>query len=311
MRRTEWLGRLVLIPLGLLIAVLTLEVLLQLAAQVVRATGSHPSAWESRGTDNLRILCLGDSNTYGVWLADRERDAWPPQLEALWNESEPPRPVEVLNAAYPGTNSSRLLRNFAPLLEAFEPDLAIVMVGFNDSWTEPAPVDSRESDVVAFIQRHSRVLRLARLLRPRIDATRLEVIEPPGGNNLDRGGDVLRFGEHEFDVRWQKRSSGPMWDHDALVANLGEMAAQARLRGVPLVMTTYPSSHLGYGRANIAIRAAARESGTVLVDLAAVFRPLCPRKECPGWLYQDQHPVARGYRLVAETIFSQLRESTR
>ena len=309
MRRTEWLGRLALVPLGLLIAVVALEVLLQLGAQVMHATGSRPSSWESRETGSRRILCLGDSNTYGVWLEDRETEAWPPQLEALWTESDPSRPVEVLNAGYPGTNSSRLLRDFSALIEAFEPGRVIVLVGVNDWWTEPVPLGRREGGPLTFVRRHSRVLRLARLLQPRIDATQLEVIPDPGAGNWDAGGGVVRFGEHEFDVSWAKATSGRGGDWDALVRNLREMAGQARDLGVPLALMTYPSSHEAYGRANVAIRAATGESSATLIDQAEVFRPLCPRKECPDWLYKDQHPRARGHHLVAETIVARLQEN--
>ena len=73
---------------------------------------------------------------------------------------------------------------------------------------------------------------------------------------------------------------------------------------------TYPSNHGAYGRANVAIRAAAGEAGPTLIDLEEVFRPLCPREECTEWLYKDQHPRARGHRLVAETILARLQEST-
>ncbi len=89
------------------------------------------------------------------------------------------------------------------------------------------------------------------------------------------------------------------------------MAAYTRDLGVPLVLMTYPSSGTFYGRANASIRAAARESGAPLIDLAEVFRPLCPQEECPGWFFQDQHPRAHGYRLVAETIVAWLRENAR
>jgi lysophospholipase L1-like esterase len=308
MRSTEWLGRLALIPLGLLIAVMALEALLQVSGLLVRAPGSQSLSWETGGR---RVLALGDSNTYGVWLSDRGTEAWPAQLEALWNESDPSRRVEVLNAGFPGTNSSRLLRDFPALLEAFQPDLVIVMVGANDSWTKPVAPGSRKGGFLAFVRRHSRVLRLARLLRPRIEAAQLEVVRVPGDRDWDRGGVVARFGEYEFDGRWSKATPGEGADWDALVQNLREIAAYTRDHGVPLALMTYPSSHKSYGRANVAIRIAARESGAPLIDLAEVFRPLCPQKECPGWFFQDQHPRALGYRLVAETIVAWLREDAR
>jgi lysophospholipase L1-like esterase len=54
---------------------------------------------------NLRVLCLGDSNTYGVWL--ERSQACPQQLEAVWNQRVASPRLEVLNLGVPGTNSSR------------------------------------------------------------------------------------------------------------------------------------------------------------------------------------------------------------
>ena len=56
---------------------------LQAAAWFIRATGREaPVSWL---TDQLRVICLGDSNTYGLWLERSE--AYPQQFEALWNET--------------------------------------------------------------------------------------------------------------------------------------------------------------------------------------------------------------------------------
>ena len=92
----EYSGRLGLVLGGLLGSVVLLEVVLQLGALALRATGREmPAGWL---TGDRRILCLGDSNTYGLYL-DRS-EAYPKQLEALWNQSGSPR-VEILNHGFP------------------------------------------------------------------------------------------------------------------------------------------------------------------------------------------------------------------
>jgi len=118
--------------LWFLATVLILELLLQAGALVMK---EH--SWRAKsqwlGSGNLRILALGDSNTYGLYLP--AEDSYPAQLETLWNLRHPDAPVEVINLGYPGTNSFRLLANLQEILDTFQPDLVLLMIGFNDFWT--------------------------------------------------------------------------------------------------------------------------------------------------------------------------------
>ena len=130
---------------GLLIAVLALEALLQLGAFAVRQTGrDRPGDWL---TSNVRVLALGDSNTFGIRLD--EDQAYPSRLEALWNADVGEPRIEVVNLGYPSTNSSGLLVNAERMLDAFAPHVVLVQVGANDFWT--APVTHPPSDGPAVI----------------------------------------------------------------------------------------------------------------------------------------------------------------
>jgi lysophospholipase L1-like esterase len=170
-------GRVALAAAGLLAGVVFLEVLLQAGAWIVAATGRDlPVSWL---TGNTRILCLGDSSTYGLWLERHE--AYPQQLEAIWNVTPRAAPVEVLNLGFPGTNSSRLVRDFQRMIDAFEPDLVIVMIGANDFWTSPVELDSAEvgTSGISFLERHSRLWKFYGMVRRARDSTQLEVTFDP------------------------------------------------------------------------------------------------------------------------------------
>src|SRR5262245_10283725 len=156
-RRLLWLPALVLVYL------LVAEAGLQIAAFFVRrATRAElPAAWL---TGNLRVLCLGDSHTYGLWV--ERSQAYPPQLEALWNQRGQSPKLQVLNAGVPGTTSSRLLRELPGLLETFDPDTLIILVGGNDFWTLPTPLEDEPAarPREGFLKRHSLLYRLYYLL---------------------------------------------------------------------------------------------------------------------------------------------------
>jgi lysophospholipase L1-like esterase len=78
-----------------------------------------------------RVAVLGDSITFGYWVA--EEDAFPRQLEAMLNEvrGEGPR-VEVLNFGVPGYNLDQEIEALRSKALAFAPDVVVVAFCLND-----------------------------------------------------------------------------------------------------------------------------------------------------------------------------------
>lgn len=306
---TRVLARVGLVMIGLAMAVILLELSLQLGSLFVDAPiEAGTMSWKS---GDHRILALGDSNTYGVWLQERDRESYPAQLEQIWNDGQRP-PAQVLNLGYPGTNSSRLLGLYPEFIEAFDPDVALVMIGVNDFWTEPValPDEQEHTGLLAYVRRHSRLYKGLYILLRRSGANGLEV-EDTTDSNFERGEGTIRAGTHEFAVGWTTEIGNLDEVEAGLRENLRKLAAASERSSVQLVLMTYPGRFKYYGLANPVIRAIARESGIPLIDLTRAFRPLCPKFECPQWLYEDQHPNEAGYGLVAETITARLTELLR
>jgi lysophospholipase L1-like esterase len=309
-----------------------LEALLQVGAWWVRATGRElPSEWL---TSNRRILCIGDSNTYGLWL-DRD-EAYPKQLEAIWNQRIGKPEIEVLNLGFPGTNSSRLRRDLPRMLEVFEPDAVILMIGANDYWTMPVDyeVDSSASRGTVPFVRRILVFKLYDMVRRAFDTRRLDVAFEgpalPGGagpnwkellrdreNELprrkltgqDSGGrrGTATFGDEEFDLGFRQATPGTLSrPGEKLQANIEQMVGVAKESGARILLMTYASMRPVYATASERIRDAAEESGGELVENGATFREICPKSDCPDYLFPDHHPNASGYRVIAEAIVRHL-----
>lgn len=120
----------------------------------VVATSARSGKW--------RMLCLGDSNTYGVYV-DRS-EAYPVVFERPWNASRSgsDAAVEVFNLGYPGTNSSKLAQDFLRMLFTFQPDVVTVMIGANDLRTIPATAGSRRAAATAWRRSSGRCRRSIR-----------------------------------------------------------------------------------------------------------------------------------------------------
>lgn len=93
-----------------------------------------PELEERKRAGVRRIVCLGDSGTFGLWhdaseihfesYVDHLRDAWAQRVGA--------DRVEVVNAGVVGYTSSHGLRLLAGELLAFQPDVVTVRFGYND-----------------------------------------------------------------------------------------------------------------------------------------------------------------------------------
>ncbi|MGH7785520.1 MAG: SGNH/GDSL hydrolase family protein [Candidatus Binatia bacterium] len=302
-RVRAWLQRLALMALGVVLGVVILEGALQVGAIALWATGRPtPTAWAGV---RRRVLCLGDSNTYGLWIPDRA-DAYPQQLERLWNGVPERGAIEVMNLGYPGTNSSKLLHNLPGMLETLRPDLVIIMVGANDEWTVPVPIagGGMPGRVGQLVQRHSRVYQLIHMLQRAFDHRQLEV-DYPVHNSGSVG--TARFGAAEFSLGWTRGRNirgAETWVD--LSANLNQVVDIIRSFGAEPVFLTYGSVVSNYGQASRVMRNVAAHRGVRLIDAAAPVAAVCPKEPCPEWLYRDHHLTAAGYRVMAEKVVQEL-----
>lgn len=294
----ERLARVGLVVLGMLLALLLLEAMLQAAAAYVHTTGRHPSLLRiGRGR---RVLSLGDSNTFGLYLDDPSR-AYPALAGELWNRRHPDDPIEILNMGYPGNNSSQLLLHLPEMLEAAQPQLVTVMIGVNDFWTVPAATDGTPPTTGSVLWRHSRLYRLLYMLTRAREAERVEVIAEQAGTDGVASRVVRYRGMEVREVTRQTATPHEKW-RESLRRNLVAIVQRARAAGAEVLLLTYPSPYDWYARADATIREAARETAAPLVDLALVFQARCPRPRCPELFFRDQHPTAKGHAIAAELL---------
>ena len=74
-----------------------------------------------------RVVCLGDSVTFG-WDASGDERTYPARLEQELTELD----VDVVNAGVPRWSAMDLLRLYPTVIRPLEPDVVVVLVGWND-----------------------------------------------------------------------------------------------------------------------------------------------------------------------------------
>ena len=150
------------------------------------------------------------------------------------------------------------------------------------------------------------------LIARSFDARELEIVmDSSPKEGIHGAGDVVRYGDEEFDMGFVQAKEGLWGDAQGLERNLTTLSEQGEAFGVPLYFMTYPGRWSLYRSTNPIIVKVGEATGTPVIDLTRVFRTLCPERNCPRYLFPDQHPNANGYRIVAETVVARLAGSGR
>ncbi len=262
------------------------------------------------------ILCLGDSHTFGMFLA--KEDSWPARLESRLAGASAETSIAVENRGVPGMSSLDVLGRARELAALRRYEAVFVMVGANDRWKGPSR--STGASWLARLQ----IVKFARVLAatlspppaPRVASTDGVVrpddvagVEKPGDAGaatvalVDRAGDVVRF-DHSI--------TGEQEETDALrgklARNLDALVEAVRALGSEPWLLGYPSNHGDLALVNATLRDAARRHGARFVDLAAAVDEVGYRAALSedALFFPDRHPRASACEIVARVLRNEL-----
>ncbi len=255
--------------------------------------GREISASKPQGT--IRILCMGDSCTFGA----RTASPYPVLLEELLS-ARFDRSIEVLNAGVPGHASHQGVGLLERYLK-FSPDFVVVYYGWNDHWLKTTALSGPKLPDPP-ITDHVLILRGLRLAWERAQAR-----------------SAIREEEEDIDMVRTELRLPPLhyW------AMLDEFAVLGKRHGFQVVYMTAPSAlnrevvrwiieEQGWAKPetnlpelheyyNNITREIAEDKGAVLVDLAQVF---AERSDEPLIHSDGVHPSQAGHALIAQTLFT-------
>jgi len=216
--------------------------------------------------DTLRIVCLGDSTTFGFKVAEKE--SYPAQLARLLSENYS---VEVLNAGVPGYSTLQGLRFLERDVLCLEPDVLVVGLGANDMLDAAMP--DGEQPVY-----HPLTFALRNWLLRR-NLTGLLAGWFRGGRR-ERAEQATRVPELET------------------TDNLRAIAAQAKAHGAEAFFFLPVFA----GSADMLLHGVLPPEGAATIDVAAVFA-VARARGAELFLGDDRlHPNPAGYRLLAQTV---------
>jgi len=267
-----------------------------------------PRRWEPRKPrDVFRVLCLGDSCTFGLML-DR-RQIYPERLQALLAARLGQTGCEVINAGVPGYSSYQGVRLLEKKFAAWDKDLVTVYFGMNDSDAAFLYGDAEQpSDRLLAVRRaleHSRLYQwLALWIAGRMRAHAVAKGRPL----VPLTEDEWRKGRRVAD-RVRRRVTP-----DEMVHNYEHIAQLGREQGFRVLFMTCPYARRPddprtpfirvLERYNEAIRQMVSQTNAALIDLDDIFR-----KTGGDALFVEGdpiHPNGQGHAVIAQAIFAEM-----
>ncbi|MGB0715694.1 MAG: SGNH/GDSL hydrolase family protein [Phycisphaerae bacterium] len=268
-----------------------------------------PELMANTPANHKRIVVLGDSIAFGLYLAESE--TYTSQLTDLSAMHCPDTSIEWINVSVRGYSPFQQLDMLREQFEMLQPDMVIQTICLNDINFKftlvtygglMTYVAERHDPSVFEVLGTYRVLKrlAARFIAPSPEALEAEadrysldrLIEEPESEDMRNAWDVTR-------------------------KNLLETVAFARERNVPIAMVVFPiarqiGSPVEADRTPQArLRSLCNETGTPMLDLLPGYEALAERKAVPGiFLLPDTiHPTAEAMRESAVLTFAFLRET--
>ncbi|MEM7308859.1 MAG: GDSL-type esterase/lipase family protein [Planctomycetota bacterium] len=306
------------ILLALLLGLVGAELLLRAAGWAYLTVHRRgPSAEAGEGA----ILCVGDSNTFGLYLAPA--DSYPARLGELVATAGADAPA-VLNLGVPGMGADHVARNLPEQIERHRPGVVIALFGVNNTWSQTGWRDSGLGRFVGDL----RIVKCFLLLSARDDLSASREADSAGAGETAEGDfrttddamgliDYRRSAEDTGDgrvFRIENRAGEKVTFHQprkrleggdflaAIENRCDELFARCDEAGVAPMLLTYPFALGPIPDINRTLRGVAARTGVLFVDLEEVLAPYVAELGIEELAFPDGHPRALATEVMAAAV---------
>ena len=260
-----------LIILGILLVVV-FELSLSFIGRIfLYARNSNPPLHNEGFTK--RILCIGDSHTFGVGTSSNY--SYPNQLERLLNLNNPQNSFNVVNLGIPGNSTKSQIERLEDFLDKNRTDFVILLTGRNNYYEVKAWDNKSFPRNIAIKARKMKTYKI-------MDYALSKVFKRSPREDIN--GPVERT-KYEDYMRYQ----------------LNRAKSLCEKHGSKLILLSYYNSHDEY------IEEFAKDAGMLYLNLCNDFSKSLPEENIDNFISRDSsHMSADGYRLFAELLYNRM-----
>ena len=265
-----------------------------------------PEFEPSYADDELRILAIGDSCTFGKGVLQEE--CWPRQLETMLRAEAPERSVHVANLGVNGYASLHYRRIIRKALDA-EPNLVVIGYNVNDF-----PNITRRVDKVVHHNKKNLRARIPGSMRERLSTLALYRFLRATYYESKEQRDLERMKRISQDATDGFTPDSPRWQTE--VGILRSIVEEVRAAGAEVAIFLFPFENMVYvddydpGPVET-VRQMCAELEVPFIDMVERFRAYAHEVDPPRELFlrgDRYHPNPKGYEIVAATVLEAARE---
>jgi lysophospholipase L1-like esterase len=258
----------------------------------INALGFRGREFElARPAGSLRVLCLGDSYTFGHHVTDEE--AFPAVLDVALRQSGRGEAINGGANGFIHVDEARYLKSKGM---ALSPDVIVLVFSQNDIADLARPVPMIEA-----MRAH------ARLKSRWVIGPALKLLQRTATfNAMQRAAAWMRV--REMRASAPQLDEARLWDrYRAALADLAATAGRTRV-----LVSAWPSAEQAMSGqvppSHAALASAARDNGLEFLDLSAAMADVIRQGGAPYLVPLDGHPSAAGHHAAAEAMTRRLRE---
>lgn len=285
-----------------LLAILVLLLLIEGVLQIVGLLYSPEGSWEPRKDGTIPILCVGDSHTYGLDVLEPFK--YPNRLNLLLNGGREKDLYQVVSRGVPGRNTPVMREKLPLYIDQVRPKVVLILGGYNNSWnSDGSRIWEGGSTVDSFLSKF-KVYKFVKLTLRNLKGTSSQDgfrIASDGGEGFR----VIEDGEERAINQGEGSAPGLRTGQELERVTREDLVACVsicREGGAEPVLLTYAMTGGDFDAVNGAARAAARDTGALLIDLAEYFTPLIEKEGWDRLFFKHLHLRELGYQLAAEAI---------
>ncbi|MFN0206657.1 MAG: SGNH/GDSL hydrolase family protein [Planctomycetota bacterium] len=259
-----------------------------------------PEFIQQKQNTTKRIVCLGDSNTFGIGVSFDETFSnrlgrWITSGGEKW---------EIINCGVPGYSSFQMLQCWRTRAASYGADVVILYAG---AWNDYTPAIG-VGDIRAFQLIHQQK-------RGALSIRNLHIFRGASEIFAERGVDSNAKKRKDYSDLWSneaKRPDGPRLSHGQFRGTLTSICNDVRATGAKIIIVIPPAPVStrekfkdGENYAKIAAEVASASADGAVDARAALWRP----ETAPRELFVDViHPAPHGHAVIAELLANKLKE---
>jgi lysophospholipase L1-like esterase len=267
----------------------------------------------------LKILCIGDSVTFGVGAPSGK--SYPAQLQTLLEQQVPQRQFFVINRGVPGLNSSQALKIIKHFIPLYKPDICLMLCGNNDYWnwdevdvTQAKTKLTKKEYITVKALVYVSQLRIYKLYQNLVGKNRTQYAVLKKGQRSLTLQHYDFWNEREYKIINEHVNTHGHWTHEKdaswernqdlldyiLTKNTEEICAVAWKYNTKLFFLSYPAQE-GNKRAAV-VKPIAKKNNVGYIDNSTVFK--WTEKRSMNLFSDPFHPNADGYYYMATTVYN-------